>query len=121
MVQSINKEERTITVSLSGDVSELHNRQQAIIELLRNYDYDSFGNGCKGTVYYALELLSDLLPDEETQTRGFIPSNNYLELPEDLSEKSRTILREAIHMLKYKETTIRHEPNPIFQILNAEN
>jgi hypothetical protein len=119
MVQSINKKERTITISLHADsVEDLFNHQQAIITLLRNYDYENYGDSCKETVCNALDLLTELMPDLEVQTRGFVAPENYLELPDNMSAKSKEILKEAIFTLK-TGTKVRSEINPIYQILKT--
>lgn len=120
MVQSINKKDRTITVTMYGDIEELCNRQSALIELLRNYDYENYGNSCSEMVSNCLDLLCELLPDYKTQKRGFETAGEYLVLPNELTENGKELIKEAIYMINHKGVKVRNEPNPIYEILKTK-
>ena len=120
MIEKINHSGREITVSLLGDTGELHSYQQALIDLLQNYNYEKSGGECAETVYYGLGLLSELLPNEEVQRRIFINDADYLELPESMTEQGREMIREALFMLAHPEVKVRQEANPIHQILISQ-
>lgn len=120
MVQSINRKDRTMTVTMYGGIEELCNYQNALIGLLRNYDYENYGSECAEMVSNCLDLLSELLPDYETQKKGFETAGKHIVLPKDVTEKGEEILREAIFMIEHKGVKVRDEPNPMYEILKTK-
>ena len=118
MVEKINERKNEIKVKLTGGVGELCQYQHAIIELLQHYDHEDYNGG--SAFYYALNLLSGLLPDEDVLQRGFISEGYYLELPENMTEQGREMIREAIFMIANPEVKVRQEANPIHQILISQ-
>jgi hypothetical protein len=98
----INKENKVVKIEFEQwcDVEKLVDMQTAIIDLISGYRYDDFGAGAGPMVSDALILLTALLPNLDQQGKAFIRNDNYLELPDNMTEKQRKSLRDALFTIR---------------------
>ena len=114
------KDDRKIIIEVDGSIEELSRMQIALIGLIRARHLGEDETPIiQEDVYYALNLLEALLPTPEQQMLGFVRSNDYLELPENLSEKGRQALRTALHQIKNPDSLPLPKPNPVLLALNS--
>ncbi len=118
MVQ-VSNENNEITIKLKGDAETLVDTQKALIDLMRCFNYESFGSSTTDIMPFALDMLEALLPDTEQQQRGLINKANYLELPENINNNQRQTLKEALKQIEHPEVTIRSKANHIFTAIEA--
>lgn len=90
----------TIVIN-NADAETLVRFQNAILELVKNYDFDSCGKYAGETISNALELLQAITPNDDQQIRGFSDDVNYLPLPGNITQEQTQGIRTIIHEIKY--------------------
>jgi hypothetical protein len=114
MVQ-INQEARNLAIELEGcDAEGLVDIQFAIIELVRNFNWKELQWDMSNTMYHTMNLLEATLLNEQQMKRALI-DNNYLEYPENMSEKQRKLIDAAL--FEIRTGNIVQGRNPITKIL----
>ena len=69
MVQ-VDKKNRALTITFEGDTEDLTQMQDALIDLMKCYNFKDFGEGSGSTFFFALNLLKAMLPDDKQQIKG---------------------------------------------------
>jgi len=85
----------------NADAETLVRFQEAIIELIKNYDFNNYGQIAGETVSNALALLQAISPDNDQQIKAFTDEVNYLPLPGNITQEQTKALREILHGIKY--------------------
>ncbi len=93
--------EKVTIVIDNADAETLVRFQEAIIELLKNYDFNNYGQIAGETVSNALTLLQAISPDNDQQIKAFSDEVNYLPLPGNITQEQTKAIREIIHSIKY--------------------
>lgn len=120
MVISENKKNNTVLISIAGDLSNVHLMKNALIDLVQNYNPADDMALNKETVYYAMELIRTLQPDETQYSSILDPQKDVLELPENIEPLQKQLISEALFMIKYPDTKIRSTKNPVYEALKME-
>lgn len=104
MVQASKENLNQFKVTVDGGVSELISTQTALIDLLQCCDYGALGDDTQSTVYYTLNLLSALMPDEKQLKRCFGMDENTITLPDELNTKQKKLIKEAVEKVSDPDT-----------------
>ena len=94
MIKQLNDRTETRPPSVSIEleftgIDELIQCQKSLIELIKQYNYDEHGNYAGTTMYYAICLLENLLPNQDQQEKGFTPDEPQFKIPENINTEQR--------------------------------
>ncbi len=115
MVQ-IDRSAGKITISVDGTGSELILMQQAILELVKGYNYRENAEQASSAVYFALTLLDSMTLDENQQEKGLLFDRDYLHIPKNVSTKQREMIHESFVTIKTGKAP-RNTKNPVLEAL----
>lgn len=86
-----------------SDANDIAALQEALIDLITDYNYAEYAECSKETFYWALKLLKGLLPTYDQLKKGLTSESNSIEIPENINERQKEAIREAFYMLEHPE------------------
>lgn len=99
---TVNPQNNSVTIVIeNADAETLVNFQEAIIELVKEYNYKDFGGMAGNIVAQALNLLKELTPDINQQMKAFADDEKYLPLPANITDEQMQAVRSLIMKVKY--------------------
>lgn len=110
----VNKEKKQINITISGNWERVLDYQKALIRIMQNFDFETYGVSAENPFWFILELLENLLPDEK-QINSIALDTNILELPENISTQQKKQLKDALLMIADPKMKISN--NPVFDAL----
>lgn len=110
----LDKENREIKVTLSGDSSSLLNMQISIIRLVQCYNFNDYPPQ-NGEIFWAMSLLEEMLLNDDQIERAFACEERHIKLPKNLTDKQKTGIREALSLIETEPAA--NSTNPVFQAL----
>lgn len=104
---TVNPQNNSVTIVIeNADAETLVNFQEAIIELVKEYNYKDFGGMAGNIVAQALNLLKELTPDIDQQIKAFADDKNYLPLPANITDEQTQAVRSLLMKVKYPDQKI---------------
>jgi len=103
---TVNRKERSVTVVFENtDTEDIVNYQNALLKIIKHYQYSDYGADAENVFYNVLSLFEELTPNLEQQKKGFT-DETYIPVPKNTTTEQKKALINLIRIIKHPDCEI---------------